>query len=140
MSMKVKPESEHVLSIDTVVAIDIFEPEEQKMATRTPYPTYEERLAAKNDAEKEGFSKGAVVVRETETMYNRTDPLNWGIVIDLVTYTFQPNDFGPIKVKWVRNGAETFMYTNELFMVNYAPDDSDLASLRQAKVEDYYVC
>lgn len=78
--------------------------------------------------EKEGFGKGAVVVKRDLGQRDYKNPFNWGIVFFLNKHKHNNEEpYRPIGVKWINSpiGTQTFYTMAELYVIYPPYDDSE---------------
>lgn len=148
--MTTDAEINYELKIEEPIVEDLFEPEvppvplieldeddvfglPAAIRNRGLNTTWATRDVAKKYAESEGFEAGTIVTRREQGQYQRINPENWGIVMSAVSYvTIATGYFAPIKVKWL-DGSSTYLWPDELIVVNYAPDDIDMGLIRRGE-------
>jgi hypothetical protein len=145
MTTTKEPEINYQLPIDEPEVNELFEPEVVDLATISEddlfgitlsdaekeymSTTWQLRQNASKDAERLGFDAGAVVTLRDQLPYSRVNPANWGFVITTVSYTNIGGKFAPIRVNW-QNDKTGYYWPDELILVMFKPDDSDLQIIR----------
>lgn len=129
----VTPE-EYSFVIEEPISQDLFEPEIiADPIDRGFNTTWEERKEIKDACIKEGYEKRAIVVNRNIHTYWRDEPTHWGVIVDVVSYTYVNEErFAPIEVMWV-NGNKGKYYPEELIICMYAPDDQDIAMIKRGE-------
>lgn len=131
---------EYELKIEEPIVTDLFEPDldivdvPYKMVHPTiENTTWDQRMAFKEAATKEGFTKGCCVVKRSETEFGRVDPECWGFVTAVVSYCYgNEGYYAPLRCSWI-DGEPTYHFPSELIVVNYAPDDIDLGMISRGE-------
>jgi hypothetical protein len=127
-------EPEYQYTIEEPIMEELFEPAIEESPTGRGYnTTFEQRKAAAEHARREGLEKGAVVVELAKSEWQRTEPINWGIVMETAGWIHGGGDyFAPIRVKWLDSSVDCY-YPDELIVVNYAPDDIELGQIKRGE-------
>jgi hypothetical protein len=128
-------EPEYEYTIEEPIMEDLFEPEIEEVAPlgRGFNTTYDQRSSAAAHAKREGFEKGTIVVDKTKSEWARTEPINWGVVLESGSWVWGGgNYYAPIRVKWLDSTVECY-YPDELIVVHYAPDDIEMGQIKRGE-------
>ena len=133
-------EEDYVYKIEEPVMSDLFEPEIdvidadfKELSERGFNTTYDLRRKIADETKKEGFDAGAVIVLRRGNEQARIKPENWGIVLEVITWSMGASGYyAPIKVNWL-DGVVSHFWPDQLIVVNYPPDDIELGQIRRGE-------
>lgn len=140
-TVEVEDDTDFEYTIEEPVTDILFEPEiekEDEPPCREGKIDFEDRAEYVNLAHSEGMSEGAVVVSAKSPRYLRTSPDEWGIITRVNTYTmtYATKEWAPITVNWT-DGTQSYVFHDELILVNFAPNSDDLDIIRNGGLSSY---
>jgi hypothetical protein len=128
MEIDVKPNPQVLLdlNIGAVIEEDLFEPE---VIAGPIELSFEERVKILNGLKQLDIEVGSVVTKRSNYPTSRVMPFYWGIVMNMVSYLNNSQEFKPYVVRWL-DGTTSYLDYKELILISFAPDAKDLELIK----------